>query len=120
MDRVKQNDERSRSVVIFTERISAWLKKAGVQDGDVRATLAVGLADFLYAARTTGEHLEGMLSEDPSAPDGADRALEHAGAISAYLFGEAKNHLLELETLWETQVEERLAALGAPEPPDVK
>jgi len=59
-----------------------------------------------------------MLAEDPTDPESADRALEHAGAISAYLFSEAKAHLLEVEALWESQIEERLAALGTPESPE--
>ncbi|MEP7227853.1 MAG: hypothetical protein ABI785_10865 [Gemmatimonadales bacterium] len=44
--------------------------------------------------------------------------MEHATGISTYLFGEAKDHLLELELFWEEHVEERLAALGTPERSD--
>ena len=116
MDQNEHRRERARTQVAFTDRISAWLRRSGVQDADVRATLAVGVADFLDAARTAGAHLAAMLSEDPTHPESADRALEHAGAISAYLFGEAKDHLLELEALWDSQIEERLAALGTSEP----
>jgi hypothetical protein len=118
MDRNEQQGDRPRATVALTERISAWLTNAGVQDPEVRATLAVGLADFLDAARTTGEHLEAMLSLDPAQPETADRALEHASSIAVHLFGEAKDHLLELEALWEMQVEERLAALGTAESPN--
>jgi hypothetical protein len=118
MDRDEQHEDRARATVALANRISAWLKKSGVQDPEVRTTLAVELADFLDAARNTGEHLEGMLSQDPAQPESADRALEHAGSISVYLFGEAKDHLLELEALWEAQVEERLAALGTPQAPN--
>jgi hypothetical protein len=117
MDRNEQKENGPQAALALVNRISVWLKKAGVQDSEVRATLAIALADFLDAARTTGEHLEAMLSQDPAQPESADRALEHAGSISAYLFGEAKDHLLEIEELWETEVEERLAALGTPESP---
>src|SRR4051812_632032 len=113
--KIEDHQQRTRAVLALTDRVSAWLKRSGVQDGDIRATLAVGLADFLEAARTTGEHLESMLAEDPGNPQSADRALEHASAMSVHLFGEAKDHLLELEALWERQIEERLAALGSPE-----
>jgi hypothetical protein len=115
MSKSGDHQQRTRAVVALTDRISAWLKKSGVQDGTIRATLAVGLADFLEAARTAGEHLEAMLAEDLGTPASADRALEQAGVISAYLFSEAKDHLLELEAVWESQVEERLAALGTPD-----
>jgi hypothetical protein len=46
--------------------------------------------------------------------------LEHAAGLGVYLFSEAKDHLEELEALWESQVEERLAALGTPESPEVE
>jgi hypothetical protein len=112
--------ERAREPVTLIDRISAWLKNAGVRDADVRATLAVGLCDFLDAARNTEGHLEAMLAEDLDQPESADRALEHAAGLGVYLFSEAKDHLEELEALWESQVEERLAALGTPESPEVE
>ena len=98
-------------------RFSAWLKRAGVRQGDTRASLAVGLSDFLDASRHTQAHIEAMLAEDPIDPEGADRALEYAAHIGILLFSEAKDHLLELEALWKKEVEERLAGRGAPEPP---
>jgi len=118
MAKKADHQQRTLEVVALTDRISTWLKKSGVDDGDIRATLAVGLTGFLEAARTTRERLEAMLAEDPTDLESADRALEHAGVISAYLFSEARDHLLEVEALWESQIEERLAALGTPESPE--
>jgi hypothetical protein len=100
--------------VAFTDRIATWLARAGVDDLDKRATLAVGLADVVFAARVATDDLMAMLQEDLSEPKSADRALSRAGSISTYLFGELKDHLLDIEALWEEEIEEKLAARGTP------
>ncbi len=102
--------------VALVGRISAWLERAGVQDPDHRATLAVGLGDTLRAARETAEALEYMLKEDPITTEGADRALTQSGIMSAWLFTEIQDHVSELAEVWETQLMERLAERL---PPDV-
>lgn len=107
--------EQARKVIAATNRISVWLTQAGVTDTDRRVTLAVGLADLISAAQVVETQLNEMLSEDVRDPAAADRALANACAISAWLFTELKDHLLELEEIWEPEVETRLAALGTPD-----
>jgi hypothetical protein len=104
--------------VAFTNRIASWLANAGVDDLDRRATLAVGLADVVHASRVAAVDLMGMLQEDLSVQNSADRASQRAGRISAYLFGELKDHLLAIEALWEEEIEVRLAARGTLKPDD--
>jgi hypothetical protein len=116
MDTNERRQLEAREHVTFTNRISLWLKAAGVDDSDVRATLAVGLADLTHAASVATKHLEGMLNEQLADSESADRALEHAVGISTYLFTELKDHLLEIEEVWETEIEERLAERGSPDP----
>jgi hypothetical protein len=104
--------------VAFTGRLSAWLAKAGVSDPDARATLAVGLADFISAARQVEADLEAALTFDTDVPEEADRALSYIAGIPPYLFGEARDHADDMEPFWETHLEEGLLARGVPEPPD--
>jgi hypothetical protein len=104
--------------VAFTARVSTWLAKAGVTDPDARATLAVGLVDFLAAAREVEAQLEAALDLDTDIPEEADEALTHIGGIPAWLFGEARDHANEMEPLWEDHLEVPLASKGLPENDD--
>jgi hypothetical protein len=83
--------------VALTSVVSAWLERAGVNDGERRATLAVGIADSLAAAAQVADELELMLATDPTTADGAEAALTAPGSIDAWLFTELKNHVSELE-----------------------
>ena len=104
--------------VAFTARLSQWLLSAGVQDPDARATLAVGLSDFLAAAKNAEADLEEMLACDPSIPEQADKALALTGQLAAWLFTEAKEHAIEMEAVWEEPFMTALDALGLPHPGD--
>jgi hypothetical protein len=104
--------------VAFAGRLSQWLLNAGVLDPEARATLAVGLSDFLAAAKHAEADLEAMLACDPSIPEQADRALTLTGQLAAWLFTEAKEHAIEMEAVWEEPFMTALDALGLPDPDD--
>src|SRR5690349_7231470 len=65
--------------VAFAGSLARWIERAGVDDGESRADLAVGMADVLNAATRAAQELEAMLQLDPQKPDGADQALTHLG-----------------------------------------
>jgi hypothetical protein len=96
--------------IAFVSEIDDWLARAGVDDPDRRATLAVGLADSLRAADHVREDLRDSLRLDPSDPAQADQALSHVANIHVQLFTELKHHLLEMEDIWEEALEVPLDA----------
>ena len=102
--------------VALTNRVTKWLQRAGVSDEDRRVTLAVGIADSLSAAVHVAKHVERMLASDPITIDGAETALTAASGIEAWLFGELKDHLLELEECWESEIIDRLGGHLPPSP----
>jgi hypothetical protein len=93
----------------LTNTASQWLARAGVVDPDLRATLAVGLADSVHAMEVSLAEIEGMLSTDPTTEAGADQALTHCGVLGAYFFNELKWHLEDMASVWESALEGRLA-----------
>ena len=101
--------------VALTGRVSDWLRRAGVQEPDARATLAVGLVDSLAAARRIAADLESLLKLDPNQPAQADEALQLAANMHAWLFTELKDHVAEMEQVWEPAFENELAKRGSPE-----
>jgi hypothetical protein len=101
--------------VRLTGRVSDWLRKAGVDNDEAQATLAVGLVDSLAAARHVATDLESLLDLDPSMPAEADHASQLAGQMHAGLFTELKDHVAEMEALWEPMLEEELAKLCPPD-----
>jgi hypothetical protein len=101
--------------VALTGRVSEWLRKAGVHDADARATLAVGLVDSLAAARHVAADLEFLLQLDPDQPAQADEALRLTGRMHAWLFTELKDHVAEMESVWEPAFEEELVKRCSPD-----
>ena len=101
--------------VALTGRVSDWLRHAGVHDPDARATLAVGLVDSLAAAQRIAADLESLLALDPDQPAQADEALRLATNMDAWLFTELKDHVAEMELVWESVFENELAKRGSPE-----
>lgn len=100
--------------VRFTGILSHCLSTAGVDDPDARATLAVGLADFLVAAREVERELEAALLLDPTIPTEADEALTHICAIPGWLFTEARDHAGDLHLIWDTHLVAPLSERGFP------
>jgi hypothetical protein len=101
--------------VMLTGRVSDWLRRAGVHDADARATLAVGLVDSLAAAQHVTMDLEAMLELDPDQPAQADEALRLASQMHAWLFTELKDHVAEMESVWEPAFEEELVKRCSPD-----
>jgi hypothetical protein len=110
--------ETSQQHVALTGRVSEWLRQAGVSDADARATLAVGLVDSLAAAQHVAADLERMLELNPSKPVEADSALQLAANMHAWLFTELKDHVAEMEAVWEEAFEEELVKHCSPEEAD--
>jgi len=107
----------SSETVALTHRLTLWLERAGISEGEQRATLAVGLADVLAAAVRTAESVDKLLATDPTAIRGADDALTETGIMQAWLFTEMSSHLEEMAPLWESVLQETLGRLL---PPDVE
>ena len=99
----------ARAQIDLTNRITRWLRSAGVTSEDARSTLAVGLADTLYAMEVSTREIMAMLETDPTTESGASQALHHCGMLSAYLFGEVRDHLADMLVVWEPTLEEKLA-----------
>ena len=99
----------AHDTVALTARIDSWFARAGISDPERRATLTVGLADTLAAAAQVGDQLEIMLGADPRSTEGAETAAEAIGIMEAWLFGEVKHHVTEIEVLWETELWARVA-----------
>ena len=96
--------------VAFTAQIDRWLMAAGVANADDRATLAVGLADSLRAAGQIATALDALLATDPRSTSGADEALTHLARMHVEMFNELKDHVAEMEPLWEGVLVEAVAA----------
>ena len=102
--------------VALSNRVTKWLQRAGVSDEDRRVTLSVGIADSLAAAVHVANAVERMLAADPISTEGASMALTAACDIEAWLFGELKDHLLEMEECWEAEIIHRLGERIPPDP----
>ena len=105
-----ETDSNAARTVALASRISQWLAAAGVKDPS--PTFAVGLADSVAAFEHITHHLTLLLETNPRIPEQADKAVTHLGAIAAWYFGEAKDHMLELEASWDS-LEATIAGLGA-------
>jgi hypothetical protein len=108
----------ARAQVNFSNQVTLWLRHAGVNDEDARATLAVGIADVIHAMEVTTREFRGLLATDPSSEAGAEQALHHMALIGAYFFGEIKNHLEDMQRVWETVLEEVIAERLPPDSED--
>lgn len=97
--------------VAMARAIGDWLRTAGVDDDEDRASISVDLADALSAAEHIARRLKDLLRLDPRTRDEADEALAVAGEISVYLFEELKWHVTSLERMWE-QLLKRLDTLS--------
>ena len=102
--------------VLFANRLSAWICRAGVSDGDAVGDLAVGFADVVYASATAAGELEALLSLDPTVPADAELALKRLGYLRALFLTEIKWHVEDLERRWD-ELEGQLSA-RAPDDPD--
>jgi hypothetical protein len=107
--------ETAEQQVALTGRLSEWLRRAGIEDPDARATLAVGLVDSLAAAQRIAADLESLLELNPAQPAQADEALQLAGNMHAWLFTELKDHVSDMELVWESAFENELARRGSPD-----
>ena len=95
--------------VALANRVSKWLRRAGVENAKVRADIAVGIADSLAASTTMRRHLTRMLAADPRQSRGARKALHHAVFASTWMFDELLWHLQDMKRVWERHLENRLA-----------
>jgi hypothetical protein len=105
------------SHVSFAGALNRWIERAGVADGDVRADLAVGMADILNAAAQAGRELEALMQLDPQRPDDADRALSTLAYLHVLFDHEIGGHLEDLRTRWSV-LEQALCATAPPDPSD--
>ncbi len=96
----------------LADRISEWLRSAGV----THTEMAVDLADIVGAAKYAENAIMELLKLDVRSPTDADSALEQLGRLDAWLFTEMKHHLEELQRAWP-ELEGRLVEL-APDDPD--
>jgi hypothetical protein len=76
-------------------RIEDWLKKIRGP-----ADVAIDLADVLYAGQRADEILSELLTLNLEDPSGRDRAADLTAELHAWLFGEMKHHLEQLEANW--------------------
>ena len=106
---MQPRDSELERHVAFADALADWIRRAGVNDGEAVADLAVGFADTIYSALRAQLELESLLRLDPGTPEGADTALGHLGYLHALFLTEIKPHVLDLETRWET-LEECLSA----------
>ncbi|MET0395796.1 MAG: hypothetical protein ABW277_03120 [Longimicrobiaceae bacterium] len=104
---MSNNSDHVAATLDLTNRLTSWLRSAGVKDSE----MAVDFADILSAARHIEEILTQLLTVEPTRPEGADEALSHLGKLHVWLFGEMKHHLLELEDVWP-RLENRLVELA--------
>jgi len=102
-------EANARRVVERVRQISAWLERAGVDNADARASIAVDLADALAGAERAAAALDAMLATDPTTPDGAGAALGYAAQVRTWLYTEVKYHLDDMDPLWEPEFEDKLA-----------
>jgi hypothetical protein len=105
----------ARAQIDLSNRITRWLRSAGVTDADARSTLAVGLTDALYAMEVSTREIRAMLDTDPTTESGASQALHHCGMLAAYFFGEVRDHLADMLAVWEPALEDKLAAKLPPD-----
>ena len=108
----------AREQIALTNRITRWLRAAGVTDEVARSTLAVGLGDSLYAMEVATREIHALLATDPTTEEGATRALHHCGMLGAFFFSELHDHLVDMRAVWEPAFEDRLAARLPPDPDD--
>jgi hypothetical protein len=115
-ERTPEEQAVARAQIHLTNRITRWLRSAGVTDEGARSTLAVGLADTLYAMEVSAREIRALLATDPTTESGASQALHHCGMLGAYLFGEVHDHLADMLVVWEPAFEDKLAAKLPPDP----
>jgi hypothetical protein len=89
----------------LTSALSRWLNAAGIADDELRADLAVDLADTLHAAEVARAELGEILKLQIASRGQAALALQHAANIEVQLFSELKHHLEELESRWPLLME---------------
>src|SRR3954469_25159071 len=98
----------SRSLILrrarLLRRLSIWLEQAGIDNGTLRATLAIDLADSIHAAQEIEQAVRRMLREKPDTKRGADKALGETGIIDALAFTELWDHLRGLKKHWESRL----------------
>jgi hypothetical protein len=114
-ERTPEQQQSAGEQIALTNRITRWLKAAGVTDEVARSTLAVGLADSLYAMEVSAREIYALLATDPTIEEGASQALQHCGMLGAFLFSELHNHLEDMRAVWEPAFEDKLAARLPPD-----
>ena len=101
---------RGKKHVVFANRISEWLVRAGVRSPRSRTTLAVGIADSLAASTIIRRNLNAMLATNPRTLAGARRAARHAVRAGVWMFDELLDHIKEMKLVWERDLETPLYA----------
>ena len=101
---------RGKKHLVFANRISEWLVRAGVRSPRSRATLAVGIADSLAASAVIRRNLNAMLATNPRTPAGARRAARHAVNAGVWMFDELLDHIHEMRRVWRRDLESKLYA----------
>ncbi len=82
--------------VILADNLAAWLRDTGFP----QTNIAVDFADIIAAARRVEELLPRLVSLHTDDGNDAEQALACVGKLHAWLFGEMKHHLEELEHAW--------------------
>ena len=91
----KKVSSETKKHIDFARRLSRWLREAGVERME-----AVDFSDIVFGARVVERTLEEMMRLNPWRARDRDRALGHAGVLSAYLFTEIADHLSGLQKDW--------------------
>jgi len=100
------SNDRTQQHLQLVRSICEWVEKIGLQDEQFASSVAVDLADLLYAASEVRGLLERLLATDLNAGTGLDEALQLAASIEVELFHELKPHLEDLERNWERVLEQ--------------
>jgi hypothetical protein len=110
MTSTQENDRDAAENLELTQRLTTWLRSAGI----ARTTAAVDLADVLAAAKRADTLVRRLLKLKPDRPQDADEALRILGQLRAWLITEMKPHLDDLEKAWPI-LESRIERLGSAE-----
>ena len=97
---MSENSDRSEHTTIHTvvlaDNLAAWFRNTGFPQTDI----AVDFADNIAAAWRVEELLPRLMSLRTDDGSEAAQALACVGELHAWLFGEMKHHLEELEHAW--------------------
>jgi len=82
--------------VVVADNLAAWFRNTRFP----QTNIAVDFADLFAAARRSEALLARLMSMHTDDRSEAEQALAYVGELHAWLFGEIKHHLEELEHAW--------------------